>query len=60
MNITVFWDVVSCSLGEIDRSIRGAYCLHPQGNTPVNRHLNTAMKTLNLSCKMYLSTGEFL
>jgi hypothetical protein len=27
MNMTVFCDVAPCSLVEIDRSFRGAYCL---------------------------------
>jgi hypothetical protein len=27
MNMTVFWDVVPCSLVEIDRRFRGAYCI---------------------------------
>jgi hypothetical protein len=32
--MTVFWDVAPCSLVEIDRSFRGAYCLHHQGDRP--------------------------
>jgi hypothetical protein len=32
MKITVFWDVVPCSLVEIDRRFRGTYCLHHQSN----------------------------
>jgi hypothetical protein len=30
INMIVFWDVASCSLVEIDRRFRGAYCLHHQ------------------------------
>jgi hypothetical protein len=30
LKMTVFWDVVSCRLVEIDRRFRGAYCLHHQ------------------------------
>jgi hypothetical protein len=30
--MTVFWHVVPCSLVEIDRRFRGAYCLHHQGD----------------------------
>jgi hypothetical protein len=28
MKTVVFWDVAACSLVEIDRRFRGAYCLH--------------------------------
>jgi hypothetical protein len=27
----IFWDVAPCSLTEIDKHFRGAYCLHHQG-----------------------------
>jgi hypothetical protein len=32
MKMTVFWDVAPCSLVEVDRRFRGAYCLHIQGD----------------------------
>jgi hypothetical protein len=32
MKMTVFWDVAPCSLVEMYRRIRDAYCLHHQGN----------------------------
>jgi hypothetical protein len=32
MKTTVFRDVVSCSLVEVDRRFRGAYCFHHQGS----------------------------
>jgi hypothetical protein len=35
--MTVFWDVTPCSLVEIDRIFRGAYCLH---------HTRTSQKTV--------------
>jgi hypothetical protein len=28
MKITAFWNIVHCSLFEVDRRFRGAYCLH--------------------------------
>jgi hypothetical protein len=31
MKITVFWDLVPCSIVEIDRRFRGAYCFHHHG-----------------------------
>jgi hypothetical protein len=32
MKMTAFWDIVPCSLVEVDRRFRGAYCLHHQGD----------------------------
>jgi hypothetical protein len=31
MKLTVFWDVALCTLVEVFRRFRGAYCLHQQG-----------------------------
>jgi hypothetical protein len=33
MKMTVFWDVVACSLAETDQCFTGAYFLHHQGTT---------------------------
>jgi hypothetical protein len=30
LKMTVFWDVAPCSLAEVYRRFRGAYCLHYQ------------------------------
>jgi hypothetical protein len=32
MKMAVFWDFAACSLVEIDRRFRGAYCLHHKGD----------------------------
>jgi hypothetical protein len=32
MKMTVSWDVAPCSILEVDRRFRGAYCLHHQGD----------------------------
>jgi hypothetical protein len=32
LKMTVFWDVVPCSLIDIQRRFKGAYCLHYQGD----------------------------
>jgi hypothetical protein len=32
--MAVFWDVVPCSMVEIGRRFRGAYCFHHQSNIP--------------------------
>jgi hypothetical protein len=32
LNMTIFWDVTPCSLVDTDRCLRGAYCLHHQGD----------------------------
>jgi hypothetical protein len=34
--ITVLWDVAPCSLVEVYRRFRGAYCLHHQGDDHPN------------------------
>jgi hypothetical protein len=31
VKVTVFWDVVPCSLVEVYQCLRGAYCLHLEG-----------------------------
>jgi hypothetical protein len=32
VKMIVFWDIAPCSLVQVDRRFRGAYCLHPQGD----------------------------
>jgi hypothetical protein len=32
VKVTVFWDTAPCSLVEVERRFRGAYCLHHQGD----------------------------
>jgi hypothetical protein len=44
--MAVFWDTAPCTLADIDRRFRGAYCLHRQGDliaseTSVNIHQAT-------------------
>jgi hypothetical protein len=39
MKMTVFSDVAPRSLVEIDRSFRGAYCLHDQGDDGGSKHV---------------------
>jgi hypothetical protein len=48
--MAVFWDVAPCSMMEIDRRFRGAYCLHHlddesyqtgRRNIPEDSHLHT-------------------
>jgi hypothetical protein len=36
--MTAFWDTVPCSLVEVDRRFRGAYCLHHQGDHVPSHH----------------------
>jgi hypothetical protein len=49
MNMTVFWDVAPCSLVEIDRRFRGAYCLYHQGRVE-------AVSTSETSVNLYKAT----
>jgi hypothetical protein len=39
MNMTVFWDMVPCSLIDVDRYFRGVYCLHHQDSDGGSTHL---------------------
>jgi hypothetical protein len=34
MKLAIFWVVAPCSLVEVYRRLRGAYCLHYQGDRP--------------------------
>jgi hypothetical protein len=42
MKMTVFWDVATCSLGDVYQSFRGAYCLHIRISTPFMETVNTS------------------
>jgi hypothetical protein len=35
MNITELWDIVTCSVVEVDRVCRDEYCLHHQASDVV-------------------------
>jgi hypothetical protein len=37
--MTAFWNIVPCSLVEVDRRFRGAYCFHHQENDEHTTHL---------------------
>jgi hypothetical protein len=39
MKMTAFWDIAPCSLIEVDRRFRGAYCVHHQGDDGGSKHL---------------------
>jgi hypothetical protein len=39
VKITAFWDVAPCSVVEIGRRFKGAYCLHHQGDDGSSTHL---------------------
>jgi hypothetical protein len=45
VKMTVFWDVVLCSVVEVYYCFRGAYCLHHQG-TDYRLHSATSQKTV--------------
>jgi hypothetical protein len=49
--IRAFWDIAPCSLIGVDRSFRGAYCLHHQGATfhKVLIFIIVAVRTCNLT-----------
>jgi hypothetical protein len=49
--MTVFWDLVPCSLIEIDQSFRRAFCLHRQGNCVTIEAVST-LKQLSISTEL--------
>jgi hypothetical protein len=49
LKITAFWDVALCSLVEIGRRLRCAYCFHHQGYSAQLR-----MRVLNIRCRKNL------
>jgi hypothetical protein len=52
--MTVFWDVKPCSLVEVYRRFRGAYCLYHEGDRPDDG----GSKHLYLSCFVRRATFE--
>jgi hypothetical protein len=46
LKMAVFWDAALCSLIEINRHFRGAYCLHRQGDLRVR--LPSALRVSNV------------
>jgi hypothetical protein len=46
--MTVFWDVATCSLVELNRSFRGAYYLHHQGDLSQWAHLKRRSSSIRL------------
>jgi hypothetical protein len=52
MKMAVFWDVAPCSLIDIDRRFRGAYCHHHQG---LILHGATSQKTVIFITQMIKS-----
>jgi hypothetical protein len=58
VKMTAFWDIAPCSLVDVDRRFRGAYCLHHQSNphrplkrrsTPTRLHGAISQKAVILS-----------
>jgi hypothetical protein len=47
MKMTVFWDVASCSLIEIDQHLRCAYCLHHKIIALMMETVNTSETSVN-------------
>jgi hypothetical protein len=43
MNITVFWDVVLCSVVKVYRRVKGVYCFHHQ-----DKAVSTSETSVNL------------
>jgi hypothetical protein len=45
MTVTAFCDIRPCIPFEVDRRVRGAYCLHLKGDESAIHHLNDGSST---------------
>jgi len=62
MKIRVFWDAAPCSLVEVDRRFRDAYCLHHQDDDPSPwwwRHY-APLKRRSTCISIFIIEGKFL
>jgi hypothetical protein len=51
MSMTNLWDREPCNLIEIDQHLRGAYCVHQQGDEPVKVAMQSQAQAL-IACTM--------
>jgi hypothetical protein len=56
MKVAVSWDVTPCSLVEIDRQFRGAYCLHHQDNESTTKQAH--LKRRSISTRLHGATFQ--
>jgi len=55
MKVTACWDIALCSLVDVDRFFRGAYCLHHASETSVNfTSLHDAISQKSVIYVLYL------
>jgi hypothetical protein len=54
VKMTVFWDVAPCGPVEINERVRGAYCLHHQGNDQAL--MMEAVRTCEILVSLYHTT----
>jgi hypothetical protein len=54
--MAVFWDVAPCSLVDIDRCFRGAYCLHYQGVSSLTTLMMEAVSSSETLLNIYQTT----
>jgi hypothetical protein len=60
MNTTVCWDLASCSLVEIDRRLRGAYCLRHEGDLHIRCRENPKSHYFNAIFSFYPCVSQIL
>jgi hypothetical protein len=61
--MVVFWDVAQCSLVDIDRRCRGAYCLHHRGDEKTAIFILVTVRTTNLTMYyifLYSTTSDLI
>jgi hypothetical protein len=57
MKMTVLWDMAPCTVVEVDRGFRGAYCLHHQGEDG-GRFKKS--RTYVTKCSIYSASGRYV
>jgi hypothetical protein len=51
--MTAFWDIAPCSLVEVDRRFRGAYCLHHQDDELIALMIIAPLKRRSISTTLH-------
>jgi hypothetical protein len=61
MKMAAFWVTALCSLVEVDRRFRGAYCLHRQGGqTSIIARISETSGNFNESSQLCTQEGRHL
>jgi hypothetical protein len=54
LKMPIFWNIVSCNLVNVDRSLKATYCLHHQGNDGGSKRL----LNVGISTRLHEATSQ--